>query len=370
MNRFILVIFSCSIFFSCATVKGQKKLLSDRVGLNFVRPDINRPGEYAFSHNYDWLLKQYTEMGVKWNRLAFSWNRIEPEKEQFNWTKYDSIVDYCHKNGINVIATLGGHFDRPPVPKWAGESLSLVLHSNPEYLYDFVTEWVKRYKDKIDYWEILNEPNGQHIGLTIKDYVDLILKPSYQIIKKYDPKSQVLPCDYWSLPGKNREYFWKNAKDYCDIYNIHIYTKSAINEIRWYSKMLPDSGVTDKKFWVTETGLESTGGAAVNQYLMQKNNIPTKQEARFLGKEIVDNAFKNKQDSIRAEWIKDLFPKALAVERCEKIFLWGSLEEYEGGFDKDAYYDRKNRQFDLWAIFTGDFKWTKTAVEMKKLLKQ
>lgn len=53
---------------------------------------------------------------------------------------------------------------------------------------------MNHYKDRIHYWEILNEPAGQHRGLTLAAYVDGILKPSYRIIKAADPQAKVLPC--------------------------------------------------------------------------------------------------------------------------------------------------------------------------------
>ena len=46
--------------------------LRGRIGLNFLRPDANRPGHHAFAHDGAWLVSQYRELGVKWNRLAFS----------------------------------------------------------------------------------------------------------------------------------------------------------------------------------------------------------------------------------------------------------------------------------------------------------
>ena len=43
----------------------------DRIGLNFMRPDVGRPGNRDFVHSGPWLVSQFVELGVRWNRLAF-----------------------------------------------------------------------------------------------------------------------------------------------------------------------------------------------------------------------------------------------------------------------------------------------------------
>ena len=78
-------------------------------------------------------------------------------------------------------------------------------------------QWVNRYKYRIHYWEILNEPSGQHFDLTLPDYVEKILKPSYRVIKAADPQAKALPCGYNELPSRRsdapdargREAFWE-----------------------------------------------------------------------------------------------------------------------------------------------------------------
>ena len=96
---------------------------ADGIGLNFVRPDVGRPGNHDFLQSGVWLVSQFQELGVGWNRLAFSWVLVEPERGRLNWEPYDRIVEACDRAGIRLLATLGGHFDRPPVPTWAGQSL-------------------------------------------------------------------------------------------------------------------------------------------------------------------------------------------------------------------------------------------------------
>lgn len=180
----------CAILIASMTGAGQQqKMLSarERIGLNFMRPDMNRPGNYDFMNNGPWLLEQFRKLGVKWNRLAFSWVVIQPEADRYDWAVYDRIVKSCEKNGIEILATLGGHFDRPAVPVWAGETLAEVVEKHPERLNAFIRAWVERYRGRIHYFEILNEPKVHHKGLTVKAYAERILKPAYRIVKSVKP---------------------------------------------------------------------------------------------------------------------------------------------------------------------------------------
>jgi len=357
-----------------------------RIGLNFLRPDVNRPGNYDFVHSGEWLVSQYKELGVKWNRLAFSWVLIQPEEGVFDWTAYDRIVEACDREGIQILATLGGHFDRPPVPAWAGESLKDVVDRHPEYLERYVEAWVERYKGSITYWEILNEPGGFHKGLTVMDYVEKILKPSYLIVKSASPEAKVLPCSYRQLPVVGeRDDFWDAARGYYDIHNVHVYQDwgmfrsrpSADQEVEAtqdFRELMVDHGEGDKEFWVTETGWWATCNIPFMYEVYKKDPISrTEFQPSYTGEQILDHQIVAREDALRSEWMKDLFPRMLAVSGCAKAFLWVSMDEFEGGYDPDQVYGRSTeerpaKQVDQWGIIAGDKSWRKSAHVLQELL--
>jgi GH35 family endo-1,4-beta-xylanase len=54
------------------------------------------------------------EAGIGWIKQQFSWEEIEPlRKGEFDWAKYDRIVDLAGQYDMQIIARL----DRPPA--WA-----------------------------------------------------------------------------------------------------------------------------------------------------------------------------------------------------------------------------------------------------------
>jgi hypothetical protein len=360
----------------------------NRVGLNFIRPDVNRPGNYDFINSGVLLVSQFKELGVKWNRLAFSWVLIQPEKGVFNWTPYDRVVEACNMEGIEILATLGGHFDRPPVPTWAGNSLAEVIKNNLKSLENFIEAWVQRYKKSIHFWEILNEPSSFHKGLTVMEYIEKILKPSYRIIKSADPAAKVLPCAYNHLPIiGNKEDFWNAARGYYDIHNLHIYqdwgmfksrpiTDQDVEAAEEFRKLMIEHDEGNNDFWVTEIGWWGTASITGSIYEYYKKDPVSRIELQpsYTGKEVLEHPIVIREDKLRSEWMKNLFPRILSVPGCKKVFLWVSLDEFEGGYNPNTIYGRSTEdkpasQIDLWGIIAGDKTWRKSAFTLQEILR-
>jgi hypothetical protein len=359
----------------------------ERVGLNFIRPDVNRPGNHDFLSSGVWLVSQFKEMGVRWNRLAFSWVLVQPKKDRFNWERYDRVVEACDKAGIQILATLGGHFDRPPVPAWAGESLAEVVRGNASALDRFIAAWVERYRGSIHHWEMLNEPRTFHKGLTVTEYVEGILKPGYRIVKAADAGA-VLPCAFGQLPvlGDSNE-FWGAARGHYDIHNEHMYVDwglfrtrpcAAPEEagVRRFRAMVEENGEGDKPLWMTEIGWWGTGSITSDAYDIYKRDPMMRSvefQPSYRGEEILNHPVAARQDALRAEWLKDMYPRLLSVPGCEKVFLWVSLDEFEGGYDPNRIYGRSTpegpaAQANLWGIIAGDKTWRKSAYALRDVV--
>lgn len=384
-----LVRLLCVLLFGSVGVSAQTKIpnVKERIALNFMRPDANRPGYYDFVNNGPWLVGQFKKIGVKWNRLAFSWVIIQPEEKRYDWSAYDRIVNACQKDGIEILATLGGHFDRPPVPAWAGSTLAEVVEKNPASIAAFIRAWAQRYKGKIHYYEILNEPSGHHKELSVKAYVEGILKPAYRIIKSVDPRAQVLPCSYRHLPPVgNREEFWDLARGYCDIHNLHVYSdwerfrtdttaEKEEGTIRAFRAEMEKHGEGSKNFWMTEIGWWVSGSMrAMAKPAEDDPEMRGKFKPFYTGREYLDHPVVAREDGRRAVWMKDMFPRILAIPGCEKVFLWVSMDEFEGGWKSDALYGaategQKVGQVDLWGVIAGDRGWRKSAYVMQEMLR-
>ena len=76
----------CVLLLGSPGVLAQAKIpnVKERIALNFMRPDANRPGNYDFVDNGPWLVGQFKKIGVKWSRVACSWVVIQPEEKRYN----------------------------------------------------------------------------------------------------------------------------------------------------------------------------------------------------------------------------------------------------------------------------------------------
>ena len=127
---------------------------------------------------------------------------------------------------------------------------------------------------------------------------------------------------------------------------------------------------------MTETGWWGTGSPTGSMYdLYKKDPVSGTIEARpsYTGQEMIEHPIVAREDALRAEWMQDVYPRMLSVPGCDKVFLWVSLDEFEGGFDPDQVYGRavegrQVRQIDMWGIIAGDKTWRKSAYVLQEML--
>lgn len=145
--------------------------------------------------------------GFKWIRQGFAWNDIEiAAKGNFSdtrnannvrssWEKYDFIVAEAVRRNISIIARI----DSPPV--WArrpGDDVETFRKGPParnEDYADFVRAVVSRYKGKVKYFQLWNEPNlyGEWGGFQPDPAAfTQLLKAGYNAVKSVDPQAVVI----------------------------------------------------------------------------------------------------------------------------------------------------------------------------------
>lgn len=146
-------------------------------------------------------LQLVKDAGFKWVKQQVLWFEIEqPTKgwhydEKNNvpdtWAKYDRIVKLCQEYGLNLIARLDTS------PPWArpGKDKLQTPPDNFDDYGDFVHEIVSRYKGKVKYYQIWNEPNWTFEWgdqpVNAAEYVRL-LKIAYTRAKEADPDVVIL----------------------------------------------------------------------------------------------------------------------------------------------------------------------------------
>jgi hypothetical protein len=179
----------------------------------------------------DTLLIKAAQIGVKWTRLLAGWPGIEKEKGVYDWAKTDEAIDAVLKHGITPFVTLTngnrlycgiGKYDDPKLAAIYGESPAPPVGSQEEMdaWLNFVDAAIERYRDRITYWEIWNEPNHRkYWGAppNAEDYGRLV-KVTAEKIRAIQPEAKIIAG---STAGLHPEYN-DTFLSHCDPQNLDI----------------------------------------------------------------------------------------------------------------------------------------------------
>jgi hypothetical protein len=284
--------------------------------------DINPLGANVFLHREveEWKLRKTLQMaeeaGLGWVKQQFPWEEIEPvEKGQFydertresSWEKYDRIVDLCEEYGLQIIARL----DRPP--DWSREDNSYKERppDNFEDYGDFVYAFVDRYRGRIKYVQIWNEPNifpeWGNRPVDPAGYVEL-LRTAYTRAKEADPNVYVLSAPLAITLGQVHpephkwismnevqfldEMYEAGAKDYFDILSANAFGLGSPPEepadprvlnfqrVLLLREVMERHGDDGKAIWFNEFGWNASPEDFPEDQLVWKR-VSEEQQAQF-----------------------------------------------------------------------------------------
>lgn len=194
----------------------------------------------------DSLVARAAEIGVKWTRLGASWPSVEKRKGVYDWEETDKAFDIALKNKITPFVTIGGGnrlysklttYDNPAEAEIYGYKPEPPIKdpaAMEAYLL-FVRATIQRYKDKIDYWEVWNEPNHRNYWGSKpdgKEYGRLLVETT-RVIKELDPGCKVIGGSMAGIDAKFADDFLSMGSDkLIDIISYHNY--GAVPEERAY----------------------------------------------------------------------------------------------------------------------------------------
>ncbi len=165
------------------------------------------------------VLQQADELKVKWIRMDMEWSGIEPKNGVYNWSPWDWVVDSVMHHGIKMLGIL------QVVPSW--DSSYAPNNDEQRELYGkFVNTIVKRYKGKIDNWEIWNEPNGGSFWRPEPNPADYtkLLKVAYTEAKKANPNCKILAPVISDIDLEFVKSVYENGGGkYFDVFSFHPY---------------------------------------------------------------------------------------------------------------------------------------------------
>ncbi|MHB1038465.1 MAG: WD40 domain-containing protein [Pirellulales bacterium] len=227
-------------------------------------------------------LKLMREAGIEWARADFSWSGVERRRGSWSFDHLDATVRMAEEAGVTLLPILDydTDFARP-----AYQHLDLWT--------EYVRQVVTRYKDRIRYWEVWNEPNLEQFWRekpNAANYTTL-LKATCRTIRQIDPKLVVVMGGVSGIPWDYIEGIYAaGGKDSFDVMNVHPYRYPALPEVNdlvadlvRLRKLMTKYGDDAKPIWITEIGWpthESPSGTPPRQ----RRGVTPDEQARILAR--------------------------------------------------------------------------------------
>ena len=167
------------------------------------------------SEDPDMFADRISEKGLKWMRLSidvFDWIEVEDigtYSEHYIHPEQDRAITALKDNGINTLYTIVYWDEEIQVEE--GYSRFKTEEEIQRYL-DYVQFIVHHFKDRIEYYSLLNEPNigeGTQQYVKVEDHINLIRR-TIPVIREEYPEAKIVVGEVtpFTEPGV-REYFFE-----------------------------------------------------------------------------------------------------------------------------------------------------------------
>ncbi|MBU1167390.1 glycoside hydrolase family protein [Patescibacteria group bacterium] len=238
-----------------------------------AKPYYNPPYRKDVGLNAHWALggfgkdQQYNdklfESKTRWAREHFYTEVFMVDNPDAWFERYDTIMQNYQDQDVKIVGMLAyginsNEYFVPDMDQWLS----------------FVDTVVNRYKDKVEVWEVWNEPDSADFldPNSAENYAPL-LSATYDKIKSVDSTAKVMNGGLAQPNVDFAQALFANARDKFDIFNVHYYYAEKyvqdgnLNRLEEDAKRLKNYVHSQKPgmpIWVTEFGA-STGSWGVSE---------------------------------------------------------------------------------------------------------
>lgn len=248
--------------------KHAKEVPFSRLGVGFEKLDRNA---FDPSKAYD----KIAATGVKWVRIQSGWQRTEKEKGVYDWAWIDDVIGNLYDRGMQpwVCLCYGNEIYTEAAKHYYGAVGVPPIHTEEERQgwANYVTAFVERYKGKVEYFEVWNEPDWcwRHSAdrtepdVSGTEYGNFVIATA-DAIKKGNPDAKVIGG---SICVRSMNFFDEALKTgmgkYIDALTFHEYTsteRDVAERVRILRGILDAYGAEHVEIIQGESGSQSRSG--------------------------------------------------------------------------------------------------------------
>jgi len=276
-----------------------------------IDPYQHADSPFGMNHAYPWdfMLQLCKTAGLTWMRdWSVKWHTVEPRQGTWDFSKTDPQIDRVLAAGLNPLMLLPfasapwcSDADMDVIRQYTQGNKYRELRSvvacpanDPALFRKYVARTVQQYRDRIDYYEIMNEPLyttyavPERFGYDMPDYLQ-ILRDAYKTIKANQTDAKVIGgIGAWVDRDWVNRFIEADGLRWCDVMDIHLYPVTIPPEVYgrdlakcW--KKLQDRGEA-KPIWLTEFGCYADDDpyrypSVIGDSAMSRANWPSEREA-------------------------------------------------------------------------------------------
>jgi len=193
-----------------------------------------------------------------------AWPNLEPVKGQWRFETLDKYVALAAEHHVGVLLPLGlspGWASARPQEKSTYQPGAAAEPRNVQDWRAYVGTVVRRYKGRIQAYEIWNEPNLKQFFSGSVDQMLILTREASQIIRNIDPDALIVSPSATQDRGVSwlAEFLLKGGGAFVDVIGFHLYvapqppeaTLALVSSVR---QTMTHTGDGEKPIWNTEAG--------------------------------------------------------------------------------------------------------------------
>lgn len=204
-----------------------------------------------------------------WRSFYSDWSSLEPNKGEWHFEYLDREISLAHQQGVEMMLILLNTptwaSARPKSPGCCSPDApkgNIAETRNIEDWRNYVRTVATRYKGRVHYYELWNEPNVKRFYSGTIEQLVLLNREAYKVLKEVDPSIKVISSalsPYGNHLRYFEDYLVQGGDNYADIIGYHFYVAPKSPEamlpiIQQVQALMEKYRLDSKPLWNTETG--------------------------------------------------------------------------------------------------------------------